>query len=51
MSEIFHIIIAVNRLKNQIKVLNDSINYIRKNPSLITSNKNIDEAAVCKYSR
>jgi excisionase family DNA binding protein len=48
MNEIFDIIIAVNRLKEQVKELNDRINNICKDPSQITFSKNLDEAAACK---
>ena len=48
MTEIFDIIVAVNRLKDQVKELNDRINNICKDPSLITFSKNVDEAAACK---
>ena len=48
MSEIFDIIIAVNRLKDQVKDLNDRINNICKNPALIASDQPVNESIACK---
>jgi excisionase family DNA binding protein len=48
MNEIFDIITAVNRLADYVKHLSERIDNICKNPSLITFNKNVDEAAACK---
>ena len=39
MSEIFDIIIAVNRLKDQVKELNDRIDDLCENPSMIAIDK------------
>ncbi len=43
MSEIFDIIIAVNRLKDQVKELVNRIDFICKYPSVISSDKMVDE--------
>jgi hypothetical protein len=43
MSEIFDIIIAVNRLKDQVKELVNRIDFICKYPSIISSDKMVDE--------
>ena len=48
MSEIFDIITAVNRLKDQVKDLSTRIDGLCKNPSMIAFDKNVNEAAACK---
>jgi excisionase family DNA binding protein len=48
MSEIFDIITAVNRLKDQVKDLNTKIDGLCKNPSMIAFNKYVDEPVACK---
>ncbi len=48
MNEIFDIIIAVNRLKDQVKELNGKIDYLCKYPSLIAYEKNVDQPTACK---
>ena len=48
MSEIFDIIVAVNRLKDQVKELASRIDSLCKNPSAIAFAKYVDEAAACK---
>ena len=48
MSEIFDIIIAVNRLKDQVKELNARIDNLCKYPSLIAFDKYVDQPTACK---
>ena len=48
MQEIFDIIIAVNRLKEQVKELIGRIDSLCKNPSMIAFDKYVDEATACK---
>lgn len=48
MSEIFDIITAINRLKDQVKDLNTKIDGLCKNPSMIASDKFYDEPTACK---
>ena len=48
MSEIFDIITAVNRLKDQVKDLNTKIDYVCKYPALIASDQTISESVACK---
>jgi hypothetical protein len=48
MSEIFDIIIAVNRLKDQVETLNSRIDKICKDPGLIAFNKYVNERTAAK---
>ncbi len=48
MSEIFDIIIAVNRLKDEVKELKFRIDEICKNPSIIASDKVVNEKTACR---
>jgi len=48
MTEIFDIIIAVNRLKDQVKDLTTRIDNLCKNPSKIAFDKYVDEPTACK---
>jgi hypothetical protein len=48
MSEIFDIISAVNRLKEQVAELISRIDYLCKYPSLIASDQYVDEQTACK---
>jgi hypothetical protein len=48
MSEIFDIIIAVNRLKDQVEKLTGRIDYICKYPALIASDQTVKESIACK---
>jgi hypothetical protein len=48
MTELFDIISAVNRLKDQVIALNKRVDFICKYPSLIGNVKYIDELTACK---
>jgi hypothetical protein len=48
MSEIFDIIIAVNRLADYVKHLSERIDNLCKNPSLIAHDKYVNEKAASK---
>lgn len=48
MTELFDIISAVNRLKEQVIALSKRVDFICKYPSLIGNVKYIDEATACK---
>ena len=48
MNEIFDIITAVNRLKDQVEKLNGRIDYICKYPALIASDQTVSESIACK---
>jgi hypothetical protein len=48
MSEIFDIIVAVNRLKDKVIELSSRIDYLYKYPSIIATDKLVEEVAARK---
>ena len=51
MSEIFDIISAVNRLKERVDYLSSRIDILCKQPSIIESEKYVDQKTACKILR